>query len=97
MPKQHPQIKAALAIMPDVRLRLLEQGPGDQRLTFREMRHGWHFCIEFDFLCTPGEQLDKQGCCAFCGFDKRKVPKGRAPTEAARTCLISVLARRAAQ
>lgn len=42
-------------------------------LTTEEKKEGWHFCIEFDQLLTQGEEIDEQGRCAFCQFDKRKV------------------------
>jgi hypothetical protein len=43
------------------------------QLTKKEMRQGWHFGPDFDFLLTQGEQVDEQERCAFCGFDRRKV------------------------
>lgn len=42
-------------------------------LTKEEMKEGWHFCIEFDYLLTQGEEIDEQGRCEFCEFDKRLV------------------------
>lgn len=56
------------------RFRRLEFGPPGQKLTRAEQREGWHFCVEFDEGLTTGEQLDDEGRCAWCGFDKRKVP-----------------------
>jgi hypothetical protein len=44
------------------------------RLTKEEMQKGWHFCDEFDGLCTDGELVnpeDPYEC--ICGFDRRKV------------------------
>jgi len=58
--------------MTNERIRLLERTPG-LRLTVEEMRDGWHFCVDFDYGLTQGEQVDKQGRCAWCGFDKRRV------------------------
>jgi hypothetical protein len=63
--------------------RLPEMRPGDERhreleragtgLTLEERQAGWHFCHEYDGGLTPGEQLDDEGRCAWCGFDGRKV------------------------
>ena len=47
----------------------------DRRLTVEEMRDGWHFCMEFDYLLTQGEERDEFGRCVFCEFDGRKVTK----------------------
>lgn len=57
----------------DARWRQLELGPDGQKLTLEERQDGWHFCIEFDCGLTQGEQIDEEGRCAWCGFDKRKV------------------------
>lgn len=45
----------------------------DAKLTTAERQEGWHFCQEFDFLCTQGEERDEFGRCVFCDFDGRKV------------------------
>jgi hypothetical protein len=58
--------------MTDERRFALERDP-DARLTLAEMREGWHFCTEFDLRLTQGEQIDNQGRCAWCGFDRRRV------------------------
>lgn len=42
-------------------------------LTIEEMRQGWHFCDEFDYLLTTGELMREDGVTCFCGFDCRKV------------------------
>lgn len=41
-------------------------------LTDEEEADGWHYCQEFDFLLTQGEQRDAEGRCVFCGFDGRQ-------------------------
>jgi hypothetical protein len=46
---------------------------GDATLTLQEMQNGWHFCMEFDYLCTQGEERNEDGSCHYCGFDGRKV------------------------
>lgn len=58
--------------MTNDRFSSLERDP-DARLTREEMREGWHFCTELDLGLTQGEQIDGDGRCAWCGFDKRRV------------------------
>lgn len=54
------------------RQRELEESE-DAQLTSEEKKNGWYFCIEFDDMLTPGEEVTEEGACAFCGFDKNKV------------------------
>ena len=58
--------------MTNERYRQLELTP-DATLTLEEMKEGWHFCIEFDYLTTQGEILHEDGITCICGFDRRKV------------------------
>jgi hypothetical protein len=58
------------AYMTNERFNQLERDP-EAQLTLDELRAGWHFCPEFDEGLTQGEQLDDEGRCAWCGFDRR--------------------------
>lgn len=54
------------------RYRELELGDPDKvRLTREEMLDNWHFCDEFDGLCTQGEDRKEDGSCAHCGFSAK--------------------------
>lgn len=82
--------------MKQVRWWFLERHP-HARLTHAEMRQGWHFCSEFDFGLTQGEQLDEQRRCAWCGFDRRRVPRWRGSLEVVQRRLLRLLDLRAMQ
>jgi hypothetical protein len=58
-------------VMTPERLKKLHRGEGC--LLVEEMAEGWHYCQDFDQELTTGEELDSEGRCAWCGFDRRKV------------------------
>lgn len=58
--------------MTNKRLRELELD-GNARLTTEERQQGWHFCEEWDFMCTQGEERWADGSCAYCEFNGKKV------------------------
>ncbi len=43
-----------------------------KKLPLEVMALGWHYCPDFDEGLTPGEQLDDEGRCAWCKFDRRE-------------------------
>jgi hypothetical protein len=42
----------------------------DSKLTDEEVKEGWHFCPDFDFLLTQGELFNDDGVTCICGFNK---------------------------
>jgi hypothetical protein len=82
-------------MMKRARMQHLERIGG--HLTLAELRDGWHFCPEFDEGLTQGEQLDEHGRCAWCGFDKRRVPPGQSRAEIIQQQLLALLVERLKQ
>jgi len=51
--------------------RILALEAGKAKLNEEELRQNWHFCPDFDYGLTQGEQRTDEGACDWCGYDWR--------------------------